>query len=282
VTSPGPPLSVIVLCRNYSRFVTQCLQSVFAADQPCELVFVDNGSVDDSVTVANAMLERAPAHVTPKVIALRPEVPLCRFFNTAIAASSREIVKPISADDVLGPNFFSAMRTLVQTSDARVGVWLAGSVIIDDAGDVLRQSYDTAERFDTPQDAKFVELEERQIIHNRVAPKYTAPSMFYRRRVYDEVGGYDERFRFEDRPFLFNALKAGWRVVVHPYNNTYYRVHGQGISANPAWMAEARIPILVNHALRASWRNKPHALFHLARNVRVVARDRWRAWRTLR
>jgi alpha-1,3-rhamnosyltransferase len=273
-------LSVVVLCRNYATFVRQCLQSVFAADQPCELVFADNGSKDESVEVARATLKSAPSHVATKLVALQPEVPLCRFFNTAIAAADGEIIKPISADDALGPNCFSAMRALIASSDASVGVWLAGSVIIDAAGKVLRESYPTPVPFDSPELLRGVDLEERHIIHNRTAPIYTAPSMFYRRRVYEDVGGYDERFRFEDRPFLFNVMKSGWRVVVHPYNNTYYRVHGQGISANPAWMAEARIPILFDHALRASWRNKPHALFHLARNVRVVASNRWRTWRT--
>jgi glycosyltransferase involved in cell wall biosynthesis len=276
-----PSISVVVLCRNHERYVAECLRSVFAADQPCELVFVDNGSKDTSVAVARATLRESPAHVTTRVIELSPEQPLCRFFNIAVRASSGEFVKPIASDDALGPNFFAAFRRLVAISDSRVGAWLAGSVIIDGAGQITRQQY-SPERFGSPDDGPPARFEERHIIDSNTSPLYTAPSMFYRRQVYDDVGGYDERFRFEDRPFLFDVLKRGWTVLVHPYNNTYYRVHEQGISANPVWMAEARLPILVDHALRAQWRNKPIALFHLARNARFVAMTRWRSRKAAR
>jgi glycosyltransferase involved in cell wall biosynthesis len=275
MASEAPSISVVVLCRNHERYVAQCLRSVFAADQPCELVFVDNGSKDGSVAFARETLRDTPAHVTTKVIELQPEQPLCRFFNVAVRASSGEFVKPIAADDALGPNFFTAFRRLVATSDPNVGVWLAGSVIIDGAGEITRQQYSPA-LFGSPDDGLPIRFEERHIIDSNASPVYTAPSMFYRRQVYDDVGGYDERFRFEDRPFLFDVMKRGWIVLVHPYNNTLYRVHDKGISANPVWMAEARLPILVNHTLRAQWRNKPIALFHLARNTRFVAMSRWR------
>ena len=271
----APTISVLVLCRNHARYVEECLRSIFGADQPCEVVFVDNGSKDDSVAIARATLRDAPPHVSAKVIALNPELPLCRFFNIAVRESTGEFIKPISSDDALGPNFFPAFRELVATSDPKVGAWLAGSVIIDGASQIVRQHYSPAQ-FGAPSDGPPVRFEERHVLDSRGVPLYTAASMFYRRQVYVDVGGYDERFRFEDRPFLFDVLKHRWTVLVQPYNNTYYRVHDGGVSANAAWMAEARLPILFNHTLRAQWRNKPIALFHLARHVRFVAMHRWR------
>jgi len=276
-----PSISVLVLCRNYARYVRACLASVFEADQECEVVFVDNGSKDDSVAVAREMLREAPPHVSTKVIALSPEQPLCRFFNVAVAESRGDFVKPMSADDRLGPNFFPTFRELVRTSDPKVGVWLAGSVIIDADDQIVRQQYSPT-LFGAPSDGPMHRLVERNVIDSSSSPPYTAVSMFYRRRVYDDVGGYDERFRFEDRPFLFDAIKRGWTVAVYPFNNSYYRVHGQGVSSDYAWMAEARLPILLNHALRASWRNKPIGFYHVARSVRVVAMNRWRKWRAER
>lgn len=273
-----PSLTVLVFCRNYASYVVDCLQSVFATDQPCELVFADNGSKDDSLAVARQTLAAAPAHITTKVVALSPERPLCPALNAAMAECTGEIIKLISADDMLGPNFFSTLRSLVATSTSDIGVWLAGSVTIDAAGAVLRQSYSPA-LFGAPADGRAIDLDERHIVDGHRAPVFTAPSIFYRRKVYEAIGGYDERFRYEDKPFLFDVLARGWRAVVYPFNNTYYRVHGNGISANPAWMAEARLPVMFDHALRARWRNKPIALYHLARNARVVAMNRWRARR---
>ena len=271
----APSLSIVVICRNYARYVAACLRSILVADQASEVVFLDNGSKDDSAEVARETLREAPSHISSNVIALTPERPLCAALNLAVAQCSGEFIKLISADDMLGPNFFTSFRQLVTTSDRSVGVWLAGSVVIDNADNVLRQYYEP-NLFGAPDDGPPKRLEERHVLHNPSSPRYSAPSMFYRRKAYDDIGGYDERFRFEDRPFLFDVLKGGWTVLVHPYNNTYYRVHGQGISANPMWMAEARLPILFNHAFRAEWHNKPIAFFHLARGVRFIAMKRWR------
>ncbi len=274
----GPTLSVLVICRNYERYVAECLRSILAADQSCQLVFADNGSRDASVEVARATLAKAPSHVSTKLVPLTPELPLCRALNVAHRECTGDFVKLISADDMLGPNFFEAFRRLVATSAGDIGVWLAGSVVIDDAGNVLRQAYSPA-RFGSPDDGSPYFFDERDVLDYRHAPPHSTASVFYRRQVYREVGGFDERFRYEDKPFYFNALKRGWKIAVHPYNNTYYRVHGAGISANSTWMAEARLPVMLDQTLRAEWRNKPLALRRLASNVRVVAMNRWRSWR---
>jgi glycosyltransferase involved in cell wall biosynthesis len=278
VAGDGVSFGIVVMCRNHERYVAACLRSIMAADQPCELVFVDNGSRDSSVAVARATLAECPAHITWTVMPLQPEQPLCRALNIGHAELRTEIIKAISADDTLGPNFFETMRQLVRTSPPDVGLWLAGSVVIDESDRVLRQTYGPTP-FGTPDDGAPVYLDERHVIENQLAPPYTVISFFYRRRTYVAVGGYDERFRYEDKPFLFNVIKGGWRVSVHPFNNTNYRVHSQGISADSTWMAEARLPITFDQALRSEWRNKPLAFSRLVRTARVVAMNRWRKWR---
>jgi glycosyltransferase involved in cell wall biosynthesis len=281
-STPDLSMSVVVLCRNHSRYIQYCVRSIFAADQECELIFVDNASTDDSVEVARALLATAPPLVTCKLVALDPERSINRALNIGHDESrGSAFVKPISADDELGPNFFPAFRKLATTTDPRIGLWMAGSAIIDSEERVLRQTYSPT-LFGSPDDGPAQPYEERHLLHSPLAPKCTSVSMFYRRQAYTEAGGFDERFRYDDRPFLFNLLKVGWKIAVYPFNNTYYRVHDEAISRDAAWMAEARLPILVDHTRRAEWRNKPYALYHLARNLRVVAKDRWRKWRSSR
>lgn len=272
----GPPLSLVMFSRNHERYVADCLTTLFTVDQECELVFVDNGSTDNSVAIVRAMLRDAPAHITWKVVELVPEQPLCRALNIMVRETSREFVKPISADDKLGPNFFPAFRQLVRTSNSNVGMWLAGAVVIDGEDRVLRQNYPTL--WGSPDDGPASEMVERHIFERSNAP-LSMVSQFFRRSAWNDVGGYDERYRYEDRPFIFNLLKRGWKIVIHPYNNTYYRQHSEAVSLDPAWMAEARLPIAWNQALRAEWRNKPIAFSLVARNLRVVARDRLRKWK---
>jgi alpha-1,3-rhamnosyltransferase len=278
----SPTLSILVICRNYERYVTECLRSILdTADQGIELVFLDNGSKDRSADVAREVLRGAPKHVSANVIALSPEQPLCRALNIAHLQMRGEFFKLISADDKFGPNFFPAFRELVQASDPDVGVWLAGSVFIDDSNTVVSQHYSPI-AFGSPADGPPQPLRERGVLNRPDAPPHSTASIFYRRQVWLDLGGFDERFKYEDRPFLFEVLKRGWTVLVHPYNNTYYRTHTSGITKDSAWMVEARLPIMVDHALRSEWRNKPLALYHLARNVRDVAKHRFLKWKAQR
>ena len=47
------PVSVVVVGRNYGRFLKDCLSSVIRQKPgPKEIVYVDNASTDDSVAVA--------------------------------------------------------------------------------------------------------------------------------------------------------------------------------------------------------------------------------------
>ncbi len=274
-----PTISVYVICRNYERYVQACLTSIIeAADQPIELVFLDNGSKDKSVEVARSILATSSAHISWNVIALNPEQPLCRALNIANLQMKGEFVKLISADDKVGPNFFSGFREVVQTSDENVGVWLAGSVFIDEHDNVVSQHYGPT-LFGSPADGPPIRFEERHVLHRPGAPPNSTPSIFYRRKVWLDIGGFDERFKYEDRPFLFEVIKHGWTVLVHPYNNSYYRVNSGGITGDSEWMAKARFPVLLDHAIRAEWRNKPIALFHLARNVRDLAKHRLGKWK---
>lgn len=276
---PYPTISVYVICRNYERWVPACLHSIIdAADQPIELVFLDNGSADASVAVAEAVFAEAPPHVATKIIALSPEQPLCRALNIANLQMTGEFVKLISADDKVGPNFFSAFREVVRASDPSVGVWLAGSVFIDENDTVVSQHYGPA-LFGSPADGPPIEFEERHVLHRPGAPPNSTPSIFYRRKVWLDIGGFDERFKYEDRPFLFEVLKRGWKILVHPYNNSYYRVNSGGITGDSEWMAKARFPVLLDHTVRAEWKNKPIALFYLAKNVRDLAKHRLSKWK---
>jgi hypothetical protein len=91
----APLVSVVIDNYNYGRFLKQCIESVLAQDYPgrrMEIIVVDDGSIDDSRTVA-AMFSN---HV--KLIAQRNQGQ-AEAFNSGIRAAAGELVMFLDADD---------------------------------------------------------------------------------------------------------------------------------------------------------------------------------------
>ena len=51
--------------------------------------------------------------------------------------------------------------------------------------------------------------------------------MFFKRKIYDEVKGFDERFYlyFEDTDFCVN-IKRGYKIIYYPFVDIYHIKHG--------------------------------------------------------
>src|SRR4051812_11209537 len=90
---PRPLVSVVVASYNGERFLADALASIFAQDyDPFEVVFVDDGSVDRTATVAQ----------THRLLYLRQaHGGLAAARNCGIAAATGDLVTFVDDDDVL-------------------------------------------------------------------------------------------------------------------------------------------------------------------------------------
>lgn len=60
----------------------------------------------------------------------------------------------------------------------------------------------------------------------------TGACMLIRRKMWDELGGFDARYKggqFEDIDFCWRARKAGWKIVYQPKATLLHFEHGSGI-----------------------------------------------------
>lgn len=127
-TSPAvlPLISVVIPCYNYANYVASAIECVLAQDYANkELIVINDGSSDDSLSVIVRYAERARVIDQPN----RGHIASC---NRGFAESSGELVIFLDADDLLEPDALSRVAAAWSKEHAKVQYDLR---IIDAAGD---------------------------------------------------------------------------------------------------------------------------------------------------
>ncbi|MHA7835233.1 MAG: glycosyltransferase family 2 protein [Algiphilus sp.] len=196
-------VAIIIPCFNSEALIDRALVS--ALNQPdvdLEVVVIDDGSTDQSAT-------RAKKHPNVRVIST-PNKGAAAARNMGLKASTAPLVKFLDADDELLENTLSnQLRESGQLRDEEihVGNWH----VLTDSEEKLNQ----AKRL--PPGKQIVCL----ILKNILT---TGP--LHKRRLLEQVGGFDERFRWNQEWNLHVRLAAaGASFVVH--DGAVYRAHRQ-------------------------------------------------------
>ena len=161
-----------------------------------ELIVVDDGSSDDSVTVIDSFKSRYPQIA---VIKLEKNVGICKAFNTAFRMSGGEFIIDLAADDVLHPNRLSKGVKVFQALGEDYGVLFGDAEWIDETGMHLSFHSQRFAHDSIPKGHIFKELVERYFI--------CSPTMMFRRAVIDFMNGYDESLTYEDFDFWIRSSR---------------------------------------------------------------------------
>lgn len=138
-TTDDVTVSVIIPCHNSAAFLAQTVHSVVAQSlDAIEIVFVDDGSSDDTVDVITALISSI-THIRCRLLT-QTQSGVAAARNAGIAASTGRYVLPLDADDLIEPMMLEdCFRVLEQRPDAAIvytdrrdfgdfdHVWAAGS-----------------------------------------------------------------------------------------------------------------------------------------------------------
>jgi len=115
----APEISVVIPCWNVSRWLTRCLDSVFAAlPEGAEAIAVDDGSTDDTLAI---LRKRAESEPRLRVVPLAHRgVSAAR--NAALDLARGRLLFFVDPDDSVAPNYFSAMIAAIDRDGADVCV----------------------------------------------------------------------------------------------------------------------------------------------------------------
>ncbi|WP_373509073.1 glycosyltransferase family 2 protein [Thiocapsa sp.] len=188
-------VSVVIPLYNHRRYIEEALESVLAQTKPAyEIIVVDDGSTDDSVSLVRTMARRCPDSF---VVWSQPNQGAHAALNAGIARASGEYIAILNSDDAWHPD------RLRQCSDA-IGEAAAVATAIeffDSTGTSMNDAFYREARgfFDTCDDLPLALINGNFIM--------TTSNLFARRGAIMDAGGFSN-LRYAHDLDLFLTLMA--------------------------------------------------------------------------
>jgi glycosyltransferase involved in cell wall biosynthesis len=191
-----PLVSVIAICFNHERWVTECLDSIAAQDHPnIQLIILDDCSTDGSVRVIREWLARTGAPA--RFIEHPMNVGICASRNDALRHATGDYVACISTDDTWVPHKLSSQVAILESLPRNVGLVYGDAYRMDENGIRLPgMQMDMAGAWlgfspGAPPSGDVYD----ELLRGSFIPGMTT---LIRRSVFDAVGPYDESLAYED------------------------------------------------------------------------------------
>jgi len=263
-------LTVMAVCYNHARFLTECLDSIRAQTfQDFQLIITDDASTDGSPSLIRGWL--SANKVSARFIRHQSNRGLCATLNEALAAVRGKYLAKISADDAWLPDKLERQSQVMESLPACVAVLYGDALQIDEAGRVLPRKFLLEHGVNGPGPSGNVF---KFLLRRNFIPSMTT---MIRTACLRDVGGYDESLAYEDwdmwlrlaRRYEFEFLPeifARYRIV----NSSLSRTKVSWGSPDRLW-TDLRIlekTLDSPHLARADLRNV--RLRMLARAVRLV------------
>lgn len=194
-----PSVTIIVPAWNEEHTISGTINSLLSLDYPREklqIFIVDDGSTDNTLEVARKY--ENPPYVR---VFTKPNGGKHTAMNLGISMSTSELIGCLDADSFVDP---SALKEIVRYFDQEDVMAVTPSVQIHEPNNVLRRI----------QAAEYMIGEFTRKIFSRIGGLYVTPGPFsiYRRKVFDEIGGFVHGFGTEDMEMAMRMQANRMRI----------------------------------------------------------------------
>ena len=193
-------VSVIIPAFNASRWLRRAVESCLVQTlRPCEIVIVDDGSTDDTYSVARNLTAQ---HDCIQVLHLNANRGPAAARHLGVMHSRGEFIAFLDADDSWLPEKLKRqVEAIERHPDA--GLVITALHEVREDGSLIRTI-----RHHLP-----ASREQRVLASFLFQLKMITPTMLMPRSVYDRVGGFDERLRRCEDHDLFMRIAAEYEVI---------------------------------------------------------------------
>ena len=212
-----PLVSIIIVNWNGRHLLDECLSSLEVQTyRNFEVVFVDNGSQDDSLAFVR---EKYPS-VIPVALASNRGFTGGNIAGYQIARG--DYIALLNNDASLCERWLEYM-VAVLASDPRIGICsskiiINGTSLIDSVGDCFTTAF-TGTKIGEHEDKSRYNV-------SMLVPGACAAAVIYRREMLDDIGFLDDDFflNHEDTDLNMRAWLAGWRCMFVPEAVAHHKV----------------------------------------------------------
>lgn len=217
-----PAVSVVIPVYNQFGYTYNCLKSILynTGNVEYEVIVADDGSTDDTVRL-DSLVKGV------KILRNKENLLFLRNCNHAASQAKGKYLIFLNNDTQVQCNW---MKPLVQLLDSRQDAGMAGSKLLfpdgtlQEAGGIIWQDGTGANygRGDDPDAPEYNYVKEADYI--------SGASIIVRKDLWNEIGGFDERFApayCEDSDLAFEIRRRGKKVLYQPASEV---VHFEGIS----------------------------------------------------
>lgn len=219
-------VSVLIPCYNHEKYVKKTLESVYNNSyEKIEVVFIDDGSSDESFKVAKEYLERNKNRFYNIYIEKQNNIGVTKTLNKMLKKSSGEYIALLASDDYYtDKSIESRVEYLKKNNKSAV---IGNSFLIDQEDRILS---DNASKKLYRANKKILESE---FINLELILRWSVvgPTLLLKREVYDIIGEYDENLKVEDRDFYLRLLRKELLGYLNE-DVSYYRIHVDNVSRN--------------------------------------------------
>lgn len=267
-------LSIIIVNWNGGSLLRRCVETVVTSPPAVsyEILIVDNASTDDSLDQLRASELLAPriAKQQLRFIQNSENRGFGAANNQGFAATESPFVFLLNLDTEVRPG---TIDTLMQAIAADETIGICGPKILNSDGSLQISAFFNPPRvwhtilsqlklyLLLPPGIRGELLLGRHWDHNRrrSVPMLSGAAMLARRRMIDEVGGFNERFHMysEDTEWCWRITKANWKLMLIP---EAVLLHHGAESSKKRWSSQERLRVRLEanfkfeHTVLPRWR----------------------------
>jgi glycosyltransferase involved in cell wall biosynthesis len=220
-----PRITILMPCRNGERFIAAAIASVRRQSYPdLEHIVLDACSTDGTLSLLRS-------YPDVRVIS-EPDGSAHEAMNKGLARASGEVIGFLAVDDLYPDGTLADVGRLF-TEREDLDVVAGHTLVFEESGAERRFLFE----YPRPRDLRLPEL------MFGVAGFY---GVFFRRRVFDRVGRFDETFEFTaDLHYLLRVVLAGLKTARLDRPSILYRMHEGSRTIDPG--RTNRLKILREH-----------------------------------
>lgn len=238
-------ISVVLNLLNEKRHIRDLLDSLVTQEGPMEIIVVDAGSWDGTVEIIKSYMEKHPEIKLYHHPGTRGEST-----NFGLRQATGEAVATTGGDCIANPFWLHELRKSLAEYD-----------IV--AGKTINIGYHP-----------FEDLDRVELFHKGFDISWPSANMAWRKKVLDEVKGFDPWFvTAEDIDLNFRAVSKGFTLSYNPDAIIYHRMKGtfRGFFKQAFWNGWGRKQLTMKHGrLWSSY--KPQRLLETSKSFWAVAR----------